>query len=230
MDENELKSLVGDKAFEAMTPEQRTGAISKFTAGKEAADKAAKDAKDKADKEAADKAAKDKGGEDLREKVRKEKESTDAKAGEIKGIEKALSFNMSVEKFVKDNTDVLPSEIPELLKAAEKEKYDSAAEKASAIRSAFVQSFFAVQAHVDLLTASQKTTLDDYLKLTKNGKEQKASEVYENLFEPALETLKKVKKAEELGKARSGFASSSKVEDGYKQRLMARWNRKKEGA
>lgn len=214
--DDELKQFTALKESEA-----------KAKTDKEAADKVAAD-KAKADKEAADK-DKNKGGQsddDLREKVRKEKEAAGSKAGEIKTIEKALAFNMSVEKFVSDNADALPSEIPDLLKAAEKEKYDSAAEKASAIRAAFVQSFFSVESHVELLTASQKTTLDDYLKLTKNGKQDKASEVYENLFEPALETLKKVRKAEELGKARSGFASSSKVEDGYKQRLMARWNRK----
>ncbi len=157
----------------------------------------------------------------MRDKVRRDKEEADKKSGELKGIEKSLSFNMSVQKFVTDNVDALPSEFPDLLKAAEKEKYDSAAEKASAIQAAFVQGFFAVESHLELLTTSQKTTLADYLKLTKNAKEQKASEIYENLFEPALETLKKVKKAEELGKARSGFASGSKVEDGYKARLMA---------
>jgi hypothetical protein len=115
----------------------------------------------------------------------------------------------------------MPNEIQEILTAAEKEKYDSATEKASAIKRAFIESFFAVQDNVDLLTTAQKATLDDYLKLTKNGKEAKAETVFENLFEPALETLKKVKKAEELGKARSGYASSSKVEDGYKARLMS---------
>lgn len=166
---------------------------------------------------------KDKGdeGDDLRDKIRKEKEAQAAKDGEIKGIEKALKFNLGVGEFVKTNVDVLPADIATIVATAEKERYDSAKEKASAVQAAIIQEFFAVQTNVDLLTASQKATLDDYLKLTKNGKEQKAEMVYENLFEPALETLKKVKKAEELGKARAGFATSSKVEDGYKARLMA---------
>ncbi len=216
MNEEELKALVGDKAFEAMTPEQRTAAIAKFSPPKE-------DPKDKGGKEDPKGGKKDDDGQgdDLREKVRKEKEAKESKDGEIKGIEKALAFNMGVESFVKTNVDILPAEIGDLLRAAEKEKYDTAAEKSGAIKSAFIQSFFAVQSNVDLLTPNQKAVLDDYLKLTKNGKEQKAAQVYENIFEPALETLKRVKKAEELGKARAGFASSSKAEDGYKARLMA---------
>lgn len=224
MNEEELKALVGDKAFEAMTAEQRTAAIGKYsTAGKAALEKAEKEKadKEKADKEKADKEKNKTQDDDLNDKVKKEKDAAAAKAGELKGIEKALQFNMSVEKIVKDNGDVLPSEMGDLLKAAEKEKYDSAGEKAAAIKTAFIKSFFAVQANVDLLTSAQKTALDDYLKLTKNGKEEKAAEIYENIFEPALETLKKVKKAEELGKARGGFATSSKVEDAYKQKLMA---------
>lgn len=223
MNEEELKALVGEKAYEAMTPEQRTAAIGKYTsAGQAALDKVKAD-KEKADKEKADKEknkTQDDDG-DLNDKVKKEKEAAAAKTDEMKGIEKALSFNMSVEKLLADNSEVLPSEMADLLKAAEKEKYDSAKEKAAAIKTAFIKSFFAIQANVDLLTPSQKTTLDDYLKLTKNGKEDKAAEVYENIFEPTLETLKKVKKAEELGKARAGFSSSSKAEDAYKQKLMA---------
>lgn len=207
------------KQFQALKADkEKSEKDAKDRSDKEAKDKADKEAKDKADKEAKDKEG---SGGDLRDKVRKEKEASESKAGELKGIEKALAFNMAIEKFVVDNKDALPSEIPELLKAAEKEKYDSAAEKAAAIKSAFVQSFFSVQGNVEMLTASQKSTLDDYLKLTKNAKEQKASEIYENLFEPALETLKKVKKAEELGKARSGLHSSSKGEDSYKAKLMA---------
>ncbi len=213
MNEEELKALVGEAAFNAMSADQRKAATEKYD-GKAKADKDAKDKKEKEDKEKDDK------DNDLREKVRKEKEEKEGKQTEVKGLEKVLGFNMSVANFVKENSDILPSEIPELLKAAEKEKYDTAQEKAGVIKTAFIEAFFAVQAHVDLLTATQKTALDDYLKLTKNGKQVKAADIYENLFEPALETLKKVKKAEELGKARSGYASSSKVEDGYKQRLI----------
>lgn len=165
-----------------------------------------------------------KGGDDpdpLREKVKKEKEEAEFRQANNKVIENALKFNLSVSDFVKSNVDLLPNEISDILKAAEKEKYDSAIDRANAVKSSMIQSFFSVQSNVDILTQSQKLNLEDYLKLTKNGKEQKSEFIYENLLEPALETLKKLKKAEEVGKARAGFASGSKVEDDYKARLMA---------
>lgn len=215
MNEEELKALVGDKAFEAMSEDQRKAAIAKFTPPKKDDDGGDKDKGDKS-KSKKD----DDDDDDLNDRVRKQKEAEAAKAAETKGLESAITFNFGVKKFVEDNVDLLPSDIPDLLKAAEAEKYDSAVQKAAAIKQAFVKSFFNVQSNVDLLTAAQKASLDEFQNLTKNGKEEKIQAIYENLFEPALETLKKVKKAEELGKARSGFASSSKAEDSYKQKLM----------
>lgn len=236
MNEEDLKALVGDKAFEAMTAEQRSAAIAKYTPPKKEEDEDEDEEKEKKKKAKKGKTddEEDEDEEDLREKVRKQKEGKVAKETETRALEKAIGFNMGVDKFITDHADILPPEFTDLLATAKKETYDSQAEKASAIQSAFIQAFFAVQAHVDLLTTSQKAALDGYSKLTKSGKEQKARELYENLFEPALETLKKVKKAEELGKARSGFATSSKVEDGYKQKLIdgsrAMYLNKKKGA
>ena len=58
------------------------------------------------------------------------------------------------------------------------------------------------------------------MKLTKNGKEEKAAHVYDNIFEPTIALVKRIKKAEEVGKSRSGFASSTKAEDAYKEKLV----------
>lgn len=156
----------------------------------------------------------------LLDKVRREKEAEGTKATEIRAIETAVKFNHTIHDFVKGNADVLPSEIAAVVKAADSEKYDSARERATAIRGAIVQSFFSQQSNLDLLTESQKATFSDYLKLTKNGKEEKADTIYENLFEPAFESLKRVKKAEEVGRSRAGLASGSKAEDEYKNRLV----------
>jgi len=157
---------------------------------------------------------------DLLDKAKKDRQSEDDKKNETKTLEGALQFNMHVESLVKDNEDILPSQISDILKTAGKEKYDSAIEKANALKSAIVQSFFAIESNKEALTSSQKTKLEDYLKLTKTGKEDEAGNMYENLFEPALQTLKKLKKAEELGKQRSGFSTGNKVENDYKERLM----------
>ena len=105
----------------------------------------------------------------------------------------------------------------DIFKEAEKEKYADVIEKDSAIKAGVIQAFFAVQANVDLLTASQKSALDDYLGLTKNGKQEKAQTTYDMIFEPAFETLRKVKKAEALSK---GLAQNSDTQDDYKKKLM----------
>jgi NADH:ubiquinone oxidoreductase subunit F (NADH-binding) len=106
------------------------------------------------------------------------------------------------------------------LSSAEKEKFDSAIDKANAVKRGVIESFFAVQSNLDLLTSGQKAQVEDYLKLTKNGKEQKAASIFENVFEPTLESLRRVKKAEEVGRANNGYATGTKWEDDYKQRLV----------
>lgn len=158
---------------------------------------------------------------DLRKKVAKDKESKEELAKQTKEIERALGFNMRIDSFVKDNKDLLPAEIGAIVTQAGKETYDDAQAKASVLKSAIIQSYFAVQANVDALTPAQKVTLDDYLKLTKTGKEQRAADVYENIFEPALETIRKVKKAEEVNRSRNGYASSDATNSAYKDRLIA---------
>ncbi len=157
---------------------------------------------------------------DLIAKAAKERDDAAKKSSDIKAIESALKFNLGMETFLKDNKDIFPKEIGEIVKVAEKEVYDTAADKANAVKAAVIQSFFSIQSNLDLLTASQKDSVADFLKLTKNGRETKAPQLYDGIFEPALEMVKRVKKAEELGKARSGFATSDNVQDSYKQRLI----------
>jgi hypothetical protein len=156
----------------------------------------------------------------LNDKVRLERESTDKKTQESKLLESALTFNLTSTDFLKQNESVLPKDISDIFKAADREKYDSAIHKANATKAAIVQSFFSQQSNVDYLTDSQKNALADYQKLTKNGKEEKAKEIYENLFEPALSTLKRVKKAEELARANQGFGGNTDSDQAYKEKLQ----------
>lgn len=156
---------------------------------------------------------------DLNEKARLAKEENEKNQAKTKELETALKFNLGVADFVKNNKDILPTEVEDILKEAEKEKYDSAFEKASAVKAGMIKSFFSVQANLDLLTTSHKSQIDDYFKLTKNGREEKAAQIFENIFEPALEMVKRVKKAEELGKTSSGHGGS-KQDNAYKEKLM----------
>lgn len=166
------------------------------------------------------------GQEGLNEKVQRERQDQEKKASDSKNLESALTFNLTSGTFLKANESVLPKEIGDIFKAAEKESYSSAIEKANATKSAIVQAFFSQQANVDYLTDNQKTTLADFLKLTKNGKEEKAQAIYDNLFEPALSTLKRVKKAEDLAKQNQGFGGNTDVDQAYKARLTEMANKK----
>lgn len=158
--------------------------------------------------------------DDLQAKAIKEREENDKQNANSKRLENALKFNIGAAEFVKNNKDILTADMEGILKAAEKENYDTAFAKANAVKVGMIGTFFSIQANVDFLTVAQKSQLEDFMKLTKNGKEEKAEHVFENIFEPAIEMLKKVKKAEELGKAKSGFSSGSSVENDYKQRLI----------
>ncbi len=156
----------------------------------------------------------------LNDKMKLERDDQDKKNSESKSLESALTFNLTSVDFIKTNESVLPKDISDIFKLAEREKYDSPIHKANATKAAIVQSFFSIQDNEDLLTPSQKSSLADYLKLTKNGKEEKAREIYDNLFEPALNSLKRIKKAEELNRSKYGYKSDSKGDSQYKEKLM----------
>ncbi len=137
---------------------------------------------------------------------------------EAQALESAVVFNVGSKTFLKENADYLPKEIEEIFETAAKERFDSPVQKANEIKAGVVESFFAIQENHDLLTASQKNALADYLKLTKNGKQERAQQVYDNLFEPALEMLKRVKKAEQVNRTRNGFGDGT--DEAYKKRLI----------
>jgi hydroxylamine reductase (hybrid-cluster protein) len=156
--------------------------------------------------------------DDLRDKARKQREIDEKRNSDSKALENALRFQLSSDQWLKTNSSLLPKDISDIFKASEKENYANAIEKDQAVKAGIVQSFFSVQNNLDLLTSGQKSMLDDYLKLTKTGKQERAQSVYDTLFEPALEMLRRVKKAEALAK---GHGSSSDSDDAYKQKMMS---------
>ncbi len=152
----------------------------------------------------------------LVDRARLAREASEKEAGRTRQLENALKFGLKAPDFLKQNESLLPKEIADIFKQADKETFSDAIEKDGAIKSGLIQAFFAVQANVDLLTSGQKATLDDYLKLTKTGKQEKAQAIYDMVFEPAFETLKRVKRADALNK---GHGSGD--DDGYKKRLIS---------
>lgn len=154
---------------------------------------------------------------DLHEKAKKQREADDKKAGDSKALEAALRFSINSEKWLKENQALLPKGVADVFKAAEKEKFESEIEKNGAIKAGIIKEFFSVQANLDLLTPGLKSTLEEYLQLTQRGRQEKAQNIFDSVFEPGFEMLRREKKAQALGK---GHHESSNTEDDYKNRLI----------
>ncbi len=156
--------------------------------------------------------------EDLLVKAKTSREAKDKKNVDTKALERAIMFNVKSKEFLEKNQSLLPKDVADIFALADKETYNDAIEKDSAIKTGIVQSFFSIQSNVDLLTGSQKSSLDEYLKLTKTGKQERAQIIYDSLFEPTFEMLKRIKKAEALSK---GQVHEGDAEQAYKNKLIA---------
>lgn len=162
---------------------------------------------------------KDEGEDDLILKARSEKEARDKKAGETKEVERALKFNLTVQDFVKANKTFLPEEIDGILTQAGRETYDTEFERAGALKASIIKSYFSVQSNLDSLTLSQKKAIEEWNRLTPIGRQEKAADLYDNIFEPCIDTQRRIKKAEEVGRSRAGLADSSQGQ-AYKDKLI----------
>jgi hypothetical protein len=154
--------------------------------------------------------------EDLNDRIKKRREEKNLKSSQSKDLEKALKFDFKLPEFLKTHEALLPKDFPELVEQANKEGFDDAIEKAAALKAAMIKSFFSYEENVALLTPGQKSELDEFQKLTKNSKQEKAHTFYDMIFEPALEMLKRERKAIALSKGHGGNETSSN----YKKRLM----------
>lgn len=165
------------------------------------------------------------GGDDdedkLTAKSRQDREEKDRKAKDVKEVERAVNFNLTIDEFAKANKSFLPETIDGILQQAKKETYDSAHDKANALKSAILSNYFAVQANMDSLTPSHKAQIDRWKTLAVREREAASADLYENVFEPAIDTLRRIEKAQEVARARSGLANPSSGNTAYKDRLVA---------
>lgn len=154
---------------------------------------------------------------DLAAKAAKEREEKEKGAKHEKDLESSIRFTSGAKDWAKTNAALLPKNVESIIDAAEKENYGSTIQKASAVKEAVVLEFFAVQTNLDLLTASQKSTFDEFKSLTKDKRLERAQQVYDSIFEPTFETLKKVKRAEQVSK---GFKDESQGEQAYRDKRL----------
>jgi len=144
----------------------------------------------------------------LTDAAKKQREEDEKRKTDHSAMESAMRFTLSSKDFLKEHEGIFPNEVADLFKAADKERYDSEVHKANALKDGIIQEFFKVQANLDLLTSTQKNSVENYLKLTKTGREEKAQHVFENILEPALVSLKREKKAQELNRAKNGLGGT----------------------
>lgn len=162
----------------------------------------------------------DESDDDLGNKAAKNRVKKERQAAESKQIEAAIGFNMSIDKFVDDNKEILPTSIGEIVALAHKETYENAFTKANALRASLIKNYFSVEDNLNFLTNSQKIKVQDYLKLTVEAREENSQDIYSNVFEPSFEMMKKLKKAEEVNRSRNGSISGSSGENNYKNKLI----------
>jgi len=147
------------------------------------------------------------------EKLRLEKEK---QANDTGKMQKALKFTMGMPEFLKTNASLLPKSIEGIFAQADKEKYENEMEKADAVKVAVVSEFFAIQANLDLLTEAQKNALAEFQALTKNVKQERVQQIYDMVFEPAFESLKRATKAKQV---RDGEIDPANAKAAYAKRI-----------
>jgi hypothetical protein len=154
----------------------------------------------------------------LADKVEADRKAKEKTTSDTQKLERALKFTLTSADWVKTNASLLPKNIEGIFAQAEKENYSSAMEKADAIKVGIVSEFFSIQSNLDLLTETQKINLEDFKKLTKTDKQDRVQSVYDTVFEPTFEMLKRVKKAEQISK---GLGDPSDSETAYKEKMKA---------
>lgn len=147
----------------------------------------------------------------LEEKAKKDRETKEAASKNQRSLESAINFSVASKEFIKNNKALLPPSIESLFTQADKETYDSAIEKANAIKVGIVSEFFLVQANMDQLTGPQKIEVDNFFKLTKTGKQDRVENVYSMIFEPTLEMARKIEKARQLNNGDKNQTDGEKV-------------------
>lgn len=152
---------------------------------------------------------------DLAKKAAATRAAEEKNKNDAKALEASIMFNLNSEKWMKDNAGLLPKNIADIFKQAEKETFASATDKADSIKASVIKEFFSQQSNLDLLTPGVKSALEDFLKLTQDGRKEKARATWDQIFEPSFEMLRRLKKAEALGK---GLGDGT--DEAYKNKLI----------
>lgn len=133
-------------------------------------------------------------------------------------LESAIRFTMGAKDWAKTHEALLPKTVVGIMEAADKEIYTSSIEKSQAIKAALVQEFFSQQTNLDLLTGAQKIALEDFNKLAKTVRHERVGPIFDTVFEPTFEMIKRVRKAEQVA---TGLHTPREGEAAYNAKMKA---------
>lgn len=184
-------------------------------------DTKSKEEKDRIAKEEADKVK----GKDYSEIARQKEDDDKKEKDKTAEMEKSAIFNANLNQFVKDNGPLVSPRLASVVEVANKENFANSTERARELKGAIVKEFFSVESNVKHLTDSQKARLDFFLTQTKNGRAEQITAIWDDLFEPTLELVRKIKSFEEKssGKVKSDSGIKNKfMEVGKKSYLKTK--------
>lgn len=133
-------------------------------------------------------------------------------------LERAMGFNMSIEKFAEDFKNILPSSAKSIVETAKNKEYDSSIAKANDIRKALLDAYLEVQANIDGLPESMRSKANTYKALTEDAKLAKSGSFWE-IVEIGAEMAKARAKANAISKA-NGNANGGD-ESAFRSRFLA---------
>lgn len=154
------------------------------------------------------------------------KERQQNEAGEQQAqIERAVSFNLSVSKFVDDYKNVLPQSVKSIIETANKKTYASQTTKADEVRKAIIDSYIEIEKNVEALPASVRAKVEHYKELAEDAKKAKSASFWE-IVEIGTAMAKEKNRASAVNKA-NGYGGGD--EDAFRTRFFSqgeKWKKK----
>lgn len=111
-------------------------------------------------------------------------------------IAAAAKFNVRFDTFLKEYSGVLPADANEIPKFATPENYPNELDLAAAYKSALMQSFFKEEENLKYLSDSQLAKWKAFQSLGTAGRLEDAPNVYDIVFEPAVNHARSIRQAQ----------------------------------
>lgn len=135
--------------------------------------------------------------------------ATAAKESES-ALRSAMAFNLSCDKFLKDNERLLPETINTILTAYKSRQYNGDIEQANNYRKVILDEIFAEQKNIDIMPESAKARILAYKGLAESDKLDKTSAFYD-----LVDTFLTIKK----GTIQAAFNKTAVDTDEYSERF-----------